>query len=74
VNFPPSTLTPLICVTCLDALEGLVIDWLKKKGFDFVDVDVGFGEAKDLGVNLVSLGGGRVHCFCQALKRDPVQV
>jgi N-dimethylarginine dimethylaminohydrolase len=94
-----------LVVTCLDALEGWVIDWLKKNGFDFVDVD--FGEAKDLGVNLVSLGnkkvlstvgsvnlnenlrkrgykvfapdmsmftlgGGGVHCMCQALKRDLV--
>jgi len=94
-----------LIVTCLDALEGWVIDWLKKKGFEFVDVD--FAEAKDLGVNLVALGnkkvlsmagsvklnekmrklgyevfapdmsmftlgGGGVHCLCQALKRDPV--
>ena len=94
-----------LVVTCLDALEGWVIDWLKKKGFDFVDV--GFNEARDLGVNLVSLGnkrvlsmagsvklnkkirslgyevhapdmsmftlgGGGVHCLCQALRRDPV--
>ena len=92
-------------VTCLDALEEWVIDWLKKKGFDFVDV--GFNEARDLGVNLVSLGnkkvlsmsgsvglnekmralgyqvfapdmsmftlgGGGVHCLCQALRREPV--
>ena len=94
-----------LVVTCLDALEGWVIDWLKKKGFDFVDV--GFNEARDLGVNLVSLGnkkvlsmsgsvglnekmralgyqvfapdmsmftlgGGGVHCLCQALRREPV--
>ncbi len=92
-------------VTCIDALEGWVIDWLRKKGFDLVDV--GFSEAKDLGVNLVALGnkrvlsmsgsinlndklralgyavyapdmsmftlgGGGVHCLCQALRRDPV--
>ena len=90
-------------VTCLDALEGWVIDWLKSKDFEFVDV--GFNEAKNLGVNLVSLGnkkvlsmagsvnlnkklralgyevfdpdmsmftlgGGGVHCMCQALKRQ----
>jgi N-dimethylarginine dimethylaminohydrolase len=96
-----------LVVTCLDALEGWVIDWLEKKGFEFVDV--GFAEAKDLGVNLVSLGnkrvlsmagsvklnqdlrdrgyevfapdmpmftlgGGGVHCLCQALRRDSVQV
>ncbi len=94
-----------LVVTCLDALEGWVIDWLKKKGFEFVDV--GFNEARDLGVNLVSLGnkkvlsmsgsvglnekmralgyqvfapdmsmftlgGGGVHCLCQALRREPV--
>ena len=91
-------------VTCLDALEGWVIDWLRSKDFEFVDV--GFNEAKDLGVNLVSLGnkivlsmagsvnlnqklrdlgyqvfdpdmsmftlgGGGVHCLCQALRREP---
>jgi len=91
-------------VTCLDALEGWVIDWMRKKDFEFVDVD--FAEAKDLGVNLVALGnnkvlsmagsvklndkmrklgyevfapdmsqftlgGGGVHCLCQALVRDP---
>ena len=96
-----------LVVTCLGALEGWVIDWLQKKGFEFVDV--GFAEAKDLGVNLVSLGnkrvlsmagsvklnqdlrdrgyevfapdmsmftlgGGGVHCLCQALRRDSVQV
>ncbi len=94
-----------LVVTCLDALENWVINWMKKKGFAFIDV--GFNEAKDLGVNLVALGnkkvlsmsgavrlnekmralgyevfapdmsmftlgGGGVHCLCQALKRDPV--
>ncbi len=93
-----------LLVACLDGLEGWVIDWLRKRGFDFIDV--GFAEAKDLGVNLVALGngkvlsmagsvklnqdlrargyevfapdmsmftlgGGGVHCLCQALKRDP---
>ena len=95
-----------LVVACLDALEGWVIDWMKKKGFDFVDV--GFSEAKDLGVNLVALGnkkvlsmsgsvglnekmralgyqvfapdmsmftlgGGGVHCLCQALRRESVR-
>ncbi|MCP4983256.1 MAG: amidinotransferase [Gammaproteobacteria bacterium] len=94
-----------LVVTCLDVLESWVINWLKKKGFNFVDVE--FSEAKDLGVNLLSLGnkkvlsmagsvklnkdsiargyevfapdmsmftlgGGGVHCLCQALKRDSV--
>lgn len=95
-----------LLVACLDGLEGWVIDWLRKRGFDFIDV--GFAEAKDLGVNLVALGNGRVlsmagsvklnqdlrargyevfapdmsmftlggggvHCLCQALKRDPAE-
>ncbi len=47
-----------LLVACVDALEGWVVDWLQTRGFDFVDV--GFGEAKDLGVNLVSLGDKRV--------------
>ena len=94
-----------LLVACLDGLESWVIDWLVNKGFNFVDV--GFNEAKDLGVNLVALGnkrvlsmagsvnlnkklsdlgyevfapdmsmftlgGGGVHCLCQALKRDAV--
>ena len=94
-----------LLVACLDALEDWVIDWLRERGFDFIDV--GFAEAKDLGVNLVALGnkkvlamagsvklnqamrdrgyevfapdmsmftlgGGGVHCMCQALRRDPV--
>ena len=96
-----------LLVACLDALEGWVVDWLRNRGFDFVDV--GFAEARNLGVNLVSLGnkrvlsmagshklnqdlralgyevfapdmsmftlgGGGVHCLCQALKRDSVGV
>jgi N-dimethylarginine dimethylaminohydrolase len=94
-----------LLVACLDALEDWVIDWLRERGFDFIDV--GFAEARNLGVNLVALGnrkvlsmagsvklnqamrdagyevfapdmsmftlgGGGVHCLCQALKRDPV--
>ena len=97
-------LAPKLLVACLDALEDWLVDWLRDKGFDFIDVN--YGEAKDLGVNLVSLGeqrvlamkgsdaliaqmrvrgfevfapdmsmftlgGGGVHCLCQALRRDP---
>lgn len=93
-----------LVVTCLDALEPWVVDWLKARGYDFIDVS--FKEAKSLGVNLVplgnnkilsmkgsdglnqmlrdqgyevydpdmsmfTLGGGGVHCLCQALDRDP---
>ena len=45
-------------VTCLDALEPWVVDWLRKRGFSFVDVS--YGEAKNLGVNLVALGDKKV--------------
>ena len=97
-------LAPKLLVACLNALEDWLVDWLRDKGFDFIDVN--YGEAKDLGVNLVSLGeqrvlamkgsdaliaqmrargfevfapdmsmftlgGGGVHCLCQALRRDP---
>ncbi len=97
-------LAPKLLVACLDALEDWLVDWLRARGFDFVDV--GYAEAKNLGVNLVALGndkvlsmkagsklnekmralgfevfdpdmsmftlgGGGVHCLCQALRRDP---
>lgn len=51
-------LAPKLLVACIDALEGWVVDWLRGKGFDFVEVD--YGEAKALGVNLVALGDRRV--------------
>ncbi|MEM7121177.1 MAG: arginine deiminase family protein [Pseudomonadota bacterium] len=51
-------LGPKLLVACLDALEGWVVDWLKARDFDFVDVD--YAEAKNLGVNLVALGNGKV--------------
>ena len=92
-----------LLVACLDALEPWVVDMLRARGFDFVDV--GYAEARNLGVNLVALGngkvlsmkgadglnaamrdrgfevfepdmsmftlgGGGVHCLCQALCRD----
>ena len=94
-----------LLVACLDALEPWVVDQLKAWGFEFVDVP--YREAKNLGVNLVALGngkvlsmqgatelnekmralgyfvydpdmsmftlgGGGVHCLCQALSRDEV--
>ncbi|MYB35153.1 MAG: amidinotransferase, partial [Gammaproteobacteria bacterium] len=97
-------LAPKLLVACLDALEDWVVKWLRSKGFEFVDV--GYAEAKNLGVNLVALGndrvlsmqsspnlnkqmralgfevfdpdmsmftlgGGGVHCLCQALRREP---
>lgn len=98
-------LAPKLLVACMDALEDWVVRWLISKGFQFVNV--GYAEAKNLGVNLVALGngkvlsmksspelngkmralgfevfdpdmsmftlgGGGVHCLCQALRRYPV--
>ncbi len=97
-------LAPKLLVACLDALEPWLVNWLRAGSFEFVDV--GYAEAKNLGVNLVALGndrvlsmkgsralngklralgfevhdpdmsmftlgGGGVHCLCQALRRDP---
>ncbi len=96
-------LAPGLLVACLDALEDWLVAWLRGRGFEFVDV--GYREARNLGVNLVALGndrvlsmqgsavlngrlqamgfevfdpdmsmftlgGGGVHCLCQALRRD----
>jgi len=92
-----------LLVACIDALEPWVVKQLTDWGFSFVDVP--YSEAKDLGVNLVALGngkvlsmkgatelnakmramgyevydpdmsmftlgGGGVHCLCQALNRE----
>ena len=47
-----------LLVACLDALEPWVVQQLRDWGFDFVDVP--YREAKNLGVNLVALGNGKV--------------
>lgn len=47
-----------LLVACIDALEPWVVQQLKAWGFEFVDVT--YREAKDLGVNLVTLGDGKV--------------
>lgn len=95
---------PKLAVVCADVLEDWTLDWLRARGFEFIDVP--YRHARDLGVNLVSLGGDRalsmkgdsdvnaqlrargievfapdmsmftlggggVHCLCQALRRDP---
>lgn len=49
---------PKLLVACLDALEDWLVDWLRARGFGFVNV--GYGEARNLGVNLVTLGEGRI--------------
>ena len=96
-------LAPKLLVACVDALEDWLVALLRGRGFEFVEV--GYAEARNLGVNLVALGndrvlsmrgardlnermralgfevfdpdmsmftlgGGGVHCLCQALRRD----
>jgi N-dimethylarginine dimethylaminohydrolase len=51
-------IAPKLAVACVDALEDWVVDWLRGKGFEFVNVD--YKEAKALGVNLVPLGDNRI--------------
>ena len=94
-----------LLVACVDAMEDWLVALLRGRGFEFVEV--GYAEARDLGVNLVALGndrvlsmrqspglnerlramgfevfdpdmsmftlgGGGVHCLCQALHREEV--
>ena len=47
-----------LLVACLDALEPWLVEQLRSWGFDFVDVP--YREARNLGVNLVALGDGKV--------------
>ena len=96
-------LAPKLLVACVEAMEDWVVALLHGRGFEFIEV--GYSEARNLGVNLVSLGndrvlsmrgsenlnsrmramgfevfdpdmsmftlgGGGVHCLCQALCRD----
>jgi N-dimethylarginine dimethylaminohydrolase len=51
-------LAPKLLVACVDAMEDWLVKLLRDRGFEFVDV--GYAEAKDLGVNLVSLGNDKV--------------
>ncbi|MGI9304809.1 MAG: dimethylarginine dimethylaminohydrolase family protein [Gammaproteobacteria bacterium] len=52
-------IAPKLAVACLDALEDWVIDWLRSKDFDFVEVPYR-DCAMNLGVNLVCLGDKRI--------------
>lgn len=51
-------LAPKLLVACVDAMESWLVDLLRARGFEFVDV--GYAEARNLGVNLVTLGNERV--------------
>ncbi len=94
-----------LAVACVDAMEPWLVETVRGWGIKLVEV--GYAEARNLGVNLVALGndkvlsmagasdlndrmramgfevydpdmsmfklgGGGVHCLCQALKRDDV--
>ena len=98
-------LAPKLLVACVDAMEDWLVALLRGRGFQIVEV--GYAEARNLGVNLVALGndrvlsmrtsrnlnrrlqamgfevfepdlsmftlgGGGVHCLCQALCREEV--
>ena len=47
-----------LLVACCDAMEPWLVEWLKSRGFEIVDV--GYSEARNLGVNLMALGNDRV--------------
>ena len=47
-----------LLVACCDAMEPWLLKWIKGHGFEIVDVD--YREAKNLGVNLMTLGEDRV--------------
>ena len=47
-----------LLLACKDAMEPWLVDWIIQRGFEIVDVD--FAEARNLGVNLVSLGNDRI--------------
>ena len=51
-------LAPKLLVACVDAMEDWLVKLLRGRGFEFVDV--GYAEAKNLGVNLVALGDDKV--------------
>ncbi|MDE0521647.1 MAG: arginine deiminase family protein [Boseongicola sp.] len=94
-----------LAVACVEAMEPWLVETVRGWGIELVDVE--YSEARNLGVNLVALGNGRVlsmagakdlnermramgfevydpdmsmftlggggvHCLCQALKRDDV--
>lgn len=49
---------PKLAVACTDVLEDWVVDWLRARQFELIEVP--YRPARDLGVNLVSLGNQRV--------------
>ena len=64
-------LAPKLLVACTDAMEDWLVALLRGRGFEFVEV--GYAEARNLGVNLVALGNDRVLSMrdSRSLKRAP---
>ena len=51
-------IAPKLAVACADVLEEWVLDWLRARGFELVKVP--YRHARNLAVNLVSLGDDRI--------------
>ncbi len=47
-----------LLIACCDAIEPWLLDWIKGRGFEIVDVS--YAEARNLGVNLMTLGDNKV--------------
>ena len=51
-------IAPKLTAVCLDTLEPWIVDWLKEKGHELIDVP--FRHTMDLGCNVMSVGNDRV--------------
>ena len=51
-------IAPKLTAICLDAIEPWIIDWLKQKGHELIDVP--FPDTMDLGCNVMNVGNDRV--------------
>lgn len=47
-----------LAVVCVEAVESRLVDWLKARGIRILPVP--YGDAMQMGTNIVALGGGRV--------------
>jgi N-dimethylarginine dimethylaminohydrolase len=53
-----SVLAERLAAVCAEAVSPALVAWLRELGFELIEVPA--GEAMELGVNAISLGGGRV--------------
>ena len=51
-------IAPKLTAVCLDAIDPWIVDWLKGKGHELIDVP--FRDTMDLGCNVMSVGNDRV--------------